>query len=63
MPAPSQPSAAEAKRLVSVLHGPVMVHMLEAQVDCLTLTLTVTLTPEPEPTLTLTLTSHLSPYP
>ena len=25
-----QPSAAEAKRLVSVLHGPVMTHMLEA---------------------------------
>ena len=39
-----QPSAAEAKRLVSVLHGPVMVHMLEAQAATLPLALTLPLT-------------------
>ena len=49
-----QPSAAEAKRLVSVLHGPVMAHILEAQAACLALTLTLALA------LTLALTLALA---
>ena len=50
---PSQPSAAEAKRLVSVLHGPVVAHILDAQAACLTLTLALALAPAPAPALAL----------